>query len=82
MKDIYNMDLRGPLPLSIQNSLSKGKFQVRGRNPPLIFDQEMGVSFFIIYYSIDMWYQQLQILKINTYRSLKIYSYMHLPLLH
>ena len=44
MKDLHDMDLRGRLPLLIQNLLSERKFQVRvGTSLSDLYDQEMGV---------------------------------------
>ena len=44
MRDLYNMDLRGRLPLLIQNFLPERKFQVRvGTSLSDFYDEEMGV---------------------------------------
>ena len=44
MKDLHGMDLRGRLPLSIQNLLPERKFRVRvGTSLSDLYDQEMGV---------------------------------------
>ena len=37
LKDLYDMDLRGRLPLFNQNLLSERKFRVEGRDIPLLF---------------------------------------------
>ena len=44
MNDLHDMDLRGCLPLFIQNFLSEGKFQVRvGTSLSDFYDRETGV---------------------------------------
>ena len=45
MKNLHDMDLRGRLPLFIQNFLSERKFRVRvGTSLSDSYDQEMGVA--------------------------------------
>ena len=44
MKNLHDMDLRGRLPLFVQNFLSERKFRVRvGTSLSDSYDQEMGV---------------------------------------
>ena len=68
MKGINKMDLRGRLPLFIKNLLSERKFRIRvGTSFSDFSDQEMRVLFYNL---LLHKHQQLQIMKINTYRSL------------
>ena len=60
MKNLHDMDLRGRLPLFIQNFLSEWKYRIRvGTSLSDFYDREMGVPQWIIS-SVTLFYRQNQ----------------------